>query len=116
MKKYKKLLQDDTDIKEKYHLLLSTIQILRRAESQISYQEMLDQLIPILEKNIATFEKSGSFQRNELVEYVSKLELFINEFLKYQVWLCGSAEDCKIIKQILNYEKVHVLGESQGGG
>lgn len=116
MKKYKMLLQDDISMKEKYGLLLSTIQILRKVESQYSYQEMLDHLIPVLEKNIATFEKSGNFLSTELTEYVTKLELFLNEFLKYQVWLFGSVEDCKIVKQILNYEKVHVLGETHGEG
>lgn len=99
MKKYKKLLQDDISIKEKYCLLLSIIQILRKVESQISYQEMLAHLIPVMEKNFATFEKSGNFLDNELAGYVTKLDLFVNEFLKYQVWLLGSAKTVRLLNR-----------------
>lgn len=37
------------------------------------------------------------------------------EYLKYQVWLVGHVEDCKEVRQLLNYDKVHLLGELRGG-
>ena len=112
---FKKLLLKNVAKEEKYTLFLKTIKFLRKVEECASYQNMIQEMLPIIEKNVENFEKKKRFSDDEIYEYVQRYERFWIEYLKYQIWLVGSVEDCKEVRKLLNYNKVHLLGESRGG-
>lgn len=111
MENIKKLLNDDIGVREKYGIFLSSLKLLHNVENALSYTNAVSELLPEIEKNISTFEKNKSFHASELREYVEKYEKFWNEYIKYQIWLIGDAHSCNAVKEILDYEKVHLLGE-----
>lgn len=111
MENIKKLLNDDIGVREKYGIFLSSLKLLHNVENALSYTNAVSELLPEIEKNISSFEKNKSFHASELREYVEKYEKFWNEYIKYQIWLIGDAHSCNAVKEILDYEKVHLLGE-----
>ncbi len=110
---YKKLLLENVTEKEKYVLLLKTIKYLRKVEDDASYKDMIQEIFLLIEKNIENFEKK-IFSNNEIYEYIQKYERFWVEYLKYQIWLVGNVKDCEEVRKLLNYDKVHLLGEVRG--
>lgn len=110
------LLQESTPEEEKYQIFLLSMRSLGKDGTDPSYAKIIQELLPIIQKNIKTFEKQKIFARNELEEYVQKYELFQKEKIKYQVWLTGKPEDCQAVRRILNYDKIHLLGQKNTGG
>ncbi len=105
------LLKKEIGIKEKCDIFLKSINILQTVEDNWSYRSFIQDLTPLAEKNISTFESINNFAADELTEYVKKFRIFWKEYTKYQLWLVGKYEDCKAVKEILNQDIVHVLGE-----
>lgn len=105
------LLMQETELRQKYEIFSKSIKLLQSMENNWSYRSFIQELIPLVEKNINTIESTNDFLLDEVVEYVDKFNVFLDEYMKYQVWLVGSYEDCKAVKEILNLDKVHVLGE-----
>lgn len=110
------LLQESMPEEEKYQIFLLSMRSLGKAGTDPSYAKIIQELLPVIQKNIKTLEEQKIFSQNELEEYVQKYELFQKEKMKYQVWLTGEPEDCQAVERILNYDKVHLLGRKYGGG
>lgn len=116
MNSLSKLLGEEIKENEKYKILLESIKVLRKAETLLSYSDLIEKIIPVIEKNVCAFETNKCFQKEELEQYVKIYEQFWQEYRKYQVWLVGTAEDCQTVKAVLNYNKVHLLGIIGQGG
>lgn len=56
MKNIDHLLKKETDLKTKYQEFLESIKILEKAQGYKSYTGMINEMIPVIEKNINTFE------------------------------------------------------------
>ncbi len=109
------LLQEEITIDKQYYIFLKTIKFLREMENDFSYRQIIEEIFPIAEKNVVSFEKEKHFLKDEIQEYVQKYRIFWIEYLKYQIWLMGNIEDCKNVEKVLNFEKVHLLGRLTGG-
>ena len=112
MKNIDHLLKKETDLKTKYQGLLESIKILEKVQGNKSYTGMIDEMISVIEKNINTFESQKLFLQEELQEYINLYRNFATEIMKYQVGLIGDPKDCCVVRQILDYSKVHCCGES----
>lgn len=112
MKNIDHLLKKETDLETKYKEFLESIKILEKAQGNKSYIGMINEMIPVIEKNVNTFECQKQFLQEELQEYVNIYHNFVAEVMKYQVGLIGDPKDCYIVKQILDYSKVHCCAES----
>ena len=110
MQQIRTLLKDSISNEQKYRLLLDTIKTLRKSEQYSSYNEIIQRIIPILQKNIEYFECHGSFLSEDLLEYVEAYGLFLQERAKYQIWLLGDKESCLQVQNLLNHDKIHLLG------
>lgn len=114
MKWINELLQKEKRANQKYYAFLETVKIIRKYEEDNSYSHYISELIPMIEKNIRTFDEHHDFLDEEIREYADKLQVFWDETLKYQVWLAGQKKDCEDVCNILNNQKVHICGFSEG--
>lgn len=97
----------------KWQIFIESILFLRKVKHYSSYCEILERILPVIDKNNETFQKQGRFLNEEMQEYVKAYEMFWNEYVKRQVWVAGSREDCNAVGAILDYGKVHLNGEIQ---
>ncbi len=107
------LLEEDTPIELKYETLLRSIKVLQLDEQQNGFETLLNELILLIEKNIDSFEREKKFLPDVMKKYVQKYKSYWNEYMKYQLLLVGSEEDRRAVKQILNYERIHLAGEKE---
>lgn len=114
MKKINKLSLEEVSAREKYSIFLDSIKFLRKVEAFHSYADLINDLLPDIENIISAFENNKSFDGNQLSEYVKKYERLWREYLKYQVLLVGRPQDCEVVKGIINYDYVHLLGNIEG--
>lgn len=107
------LLEKDSTLEQKYSTLLKSIKVLQTIENNWSFRKYIDDMISLVGNIVETFETNKYFKDKELEEYVLKFKIFWNEYMKYQLWLIGTEQDCKAVKELLNYNKVHLLGIRQ---
>lgn len=110
MEGLKQLLQKERGIEEKFPIFLKTVKLLRNVEGYVSYKATITEMVPIIEEIVGGYEKDKELPEEKLIEYVQKYEAFWEEYMKYQVWLLGSKEDCESVRKLLDYSKVHILG------
>ena len=107
------LLEKNSSIEQKYNAFLKSIKVLREIENNWSYRKFINEITPLVGGLVETFEREKHFEQGKLMEYIQKYKTFWVEYMKYQVWLIGNAQDCSTVKELLDYNKVHLLGERQ---
>ncbi len=103
------LLQEDISVLKKYNIFLDSIRLLREVETDISYADIIQRIIPSIEKITGTFEKEQRFDNQEMRKYIQEYKSFLGERRKYQVYLLGDSENCRQVETLLNYDRVHLL-------
>lgn len=112
MRKFlQELLEENISEKEKSILFSDSLTAIQEITQIYSYQNDIAALTALVEKNLDYLDQTNSFSKDYLQEYVSSYNKLMNEYSKYQIWLVGTKRDCRMVKKLLNYNIVHILGE-----